>query len=99
LKDSFVPRSGVALVSVPGCDAEEIVDATDGRSICMVVSSVLATGDDAALVDRSIRARRHGRSRDTSLEPRGLLTVMAGDRSCRVGGEQRHRAADALEVP
>jgi hypothetical protein len=49
LKDSFVPRSGVALVSVPGCDAEEIVDATDGRSICMVVSSVLATGDDAAL--------------------------------------------------
>jgi hypothetical protein len=83
--------------------AETEAGANDGGSVRMVNSSVLALDEDAPV---TVRASEHSGTVDlvnTSLDTRGLLTVVAGQCSGRVGGEvldcSTEALADALEAP
>lgn len=83
--------------------AETEAGANDGGSVRMVNSSVLALDEGAPV---TVRASEHSGTVDlvnTSLDTRGLLTVVAGQCSGRVGGEvldcSTDALADALEAP
>lgn len=76
--------------------AESEAGANDGGFVRMVGSSVLATGTDAPV---TVAASEHSGTVElvnTSLDTLGLLTVVAGDCSGRMGGDQIDCSPDAL---